>query len=239
MLVSLLLSGSAKAEDYIDSHDPSILETARQITVGLNSPVEKGVAIHDFVRDEIKFGFTGRLYDQRASEVLASKVGYCNTKSTLFVALLAAVEIPARQRFVDIHSDILLGFIDPGTRYVNHSCVEVFVNDRWVGTDSYIVDKALAEQSQSRLREENRVIGYGVHVSGVSTWDGTSDAYSQFLNNGEHPALTKQDHGIYRDVTEFYADGKRNNRLNTFTRLAFPLFAATANRRIASLRDSS
>lgn len=52
-------------------------------------------AIYHYVRDEILFGYN---VDDRipASKVLADGYGQCNTKGTLFMALLRAVGIPCR-----------------------------------------------------------------------------------------------------------------------------------------------
>ena len=51
--------------------------------------------IYDFVRDEILFGYNA---DDSipASAVLADGYGQCNTKGTLFMALLRACNIPCR-----------------------------------------------------------------------------------------------------------------------------------------------
>ena len=50
-------------------------------------------AIYNYVRDEIRFGYN---VDDAipASEVLKNRYGQCNTKGTLFMALLRACGIP-------------------------------------------------------------------------------------------------------------------------------------------------
>ena len=48
----------------------------------------------------------------RASEVLRAKVGYCNTKATLFIALLRAAGVPARQHFVDLRNVLISDFLN-------------------------------------------------------------------------------------------------------------------------------
>jgi transglutaminase-like putative cysteine protease len=163
---------------YIDSAHPIIISTTKQVIAGTTDQREAAVRVHDFVRDQVKFGWTSRFYDQKASEILAAKVGYCNTKSTLFVAMLRAAGIPARQVFVDINSAILNGFIDPGMTHVDHSYAEVFLDGKWLRVDSYIVDLPLASKARRALASENRVIGYGVHRDGTSVWNGRKDAFS-------------------------------------------------------------
>ena len=51
--------------------------------------------IYDFVRNEILFGYNVR-DDLPASRVLSDGYGQCNTKGTLFMALLRADGIPCR-----------------------------------------------------------------------------------------------------------------------------------------------
>ena len=135
---------------YIDSDHPAIVDAVHTNTAGARDAREKAVRIHDFVRDQVRFGWAPSLYDQKASDVLAAGAGFCNTKSTLFVALLRAAGIPARQHFVNIHAGILDGFIYPGTPYVDHSFAEVWLAGTWWQVDSYIVDRQLMTHAQAR-----------------------------------------------------------------------------------------
>ena len=224
---------------YIDSNHPAIVDTVHTITAGARDARDKAVRIHDFVRDQVRFGWAPSFYDQKASDVLAAGVGFCNTKSTLFVALLRAAGIPARQHFVNIHAGILAGLINPGTPYVDHSFAEVWLAGTWWQVDSYIVDRSLMTQAQARLAAENRLLGYGVHRHGVSEWDGRSHAFSQLVNDKSVPDLTTADHGIYADVGELYASGRGLNTLNIGARFLFGLFSRSANRRIEALREAA
>lgn len=224
---------------YIDSDDPTIIATANKLTEHLNSDTEKAIALHDYVRDEILFGFTGDFYKQKASEVLRSKIGYCNTKGTLFVALLRASGIPARQVFVNIKAELLSGIISPGARYVDHSYAEVFLDNRWVKTDSYIVDKMLFEKAKRKLVQENKIIGYGIHLYGTSDWNGVSDSFSQFKNEGSYPDLSSKNYGVQRDVSDFYKNIERaNNKQSLLGNIIFRLFVSEANNNIKKIRNS-
>ncbi|MHC1604593.1 MAG: transglutaminase-like domain-containing protein [Candidatus Methanofastidiosia archaeon] len=71
------------------------------------SKIEK---IYYFVRDEIKFGYN-ESDDISASKVLKERYGQCNTKSTLFMALLRAVKIPCRIHFFTIDKRVQKGII--------------------------------------------------------------------------------------------------------------------------------
>lgn len=221
----------------IDTEHPDIVRVARELTAGAASNREKAVRIHDFVRDRVRFGFQSRFYDVRASEVLAGGVGYCNTKSTLFIALLRASGIPARAHFVDLDSGLLRGVVDPGTPLVDHCYTEVWDGTRWVKTDSYIVDTPLRAAALERLRAEGRRYGYGVHAAGTGEWDGTRDAFSQFVAEPGHATFTRSDFGVHADVLAFYRDTPGAwNRLTPALRAIGPVAFSAANERAERIR---
>jgi transglutaminase-like putative cysteine protease len=222
---------------YVNSEHPDIKAVVAQIAPLALDPRERAVRIHDYVRDQVKFGWTSDFYDQPASEVLQSGVGFCNTEGTLFAAMLRAAEIAARQHFVDIDAKILSPLIDPGTAYVDHSFVKVWLGDRWYRTDSYIVDRTLHAVASLRLMQSGQVLGFGVHRDGTSDWDGRTDSFCQFVQSQAYPALSTRDYGVYDDVGAFYASGNGVNRLNLALRLGFGFFARSANRRIEALRS--
>ena len=226
------------ATRLIDKDHRGIRNAARSITAGKVTPVEKALAIFTFVRDEVRFGFTRGFWDNKASDVLASRIGYCNTKSTLFMALLRAENIPARQVFVDIDRDVLYGIIDPGTPYVDHSYVEVLLNGAWIATDAYIVDAPLFSPAQRRALQENKLLAYSVHATGQMAWDGASPAFAQFNMLDPRPISTRR-WGVFEDVADFYDKATDPwNRLNPFLRAGFGGFAAAANRRADRIRNA-
>ena len=223
---------------FINTDHRDIQSVSETLRSNSNHALDYAQNVFAFVRDEIKFGFTSGFWHNTASEVLNSRLGYCNTKSTLFMALLRSGGIPARQVFVDIHKDVLRGLIDPGTPYVDHSYVEVFLNDQWVATDAYIVDQALFEPAQTRLIEEGRILGYGVHQTGSNTWSGSSPSFSQF-NILDDRTIGTRHWGVFADVEDFYARAEAPwNRLNPILRSGFGVFASQANRRADAIRGS-
>ncbi len=235
LFASTVLAFTANAS-MIDSNAPSIVAATNRLVTNAHSDRERAIRIHDFVRDEIKFGWATGFYDQRASEVLATRIGYCNTKSTLFVAMLRAAGIEARQRFMNIDALIVRDFLDPGTSYVDHSYTEVKIDGRWLSVDSYVVDRPLANAARARLQREGKIVGYGVHRNGTSDWDGTKDAFSQFVNDGSYPNLTTKDFGVYADVNAFYASGNGVNTQPWAVRQLIGVFSRSANQRIENLR---
>ena len=69
---------------------------------------ERIKSIYNYVRDEIKFGYN---IDDNipASKVLKNKYGQCNTKGTLFMALLRACGIPCRIHGFTIDKELQKG----------------------------------------------------------------------------------------------------------------------------------
>ena len=217
---------------YIDHDHPDVSRTSERLTHGLTGDLDKAVAVHDFVRDEVVFGFEAGFYDLRASEVLRTGRGYCNNQGTLFVALLRAAGVPARLRFYALSSRVLDGVIDPGTLYVDHGIGEVFLEGVWRRVDSYIIDLPLAAGVRTQLEAP---VGLSMRRDARHDWDGRSDSFSQL-----HPDFVREEYGVFEDAATFYADvPNAHNRLGFIGRLAFPFIARSANTRLDRLRASS
>lgn len=105
---------------------------------------ERLKAIYTFVRDEILFGYN--VDDSvSASRVLRDGYGQCNTKGTLFMALLRACDIPCRVHGFTIDKKLQKGAMT-GIVYRNapqnvfHSWVEVYFENRWYELEAFILD---------------------------------------------------------------------------------------------------
>ena len=226
--------------EYIDFRNPLVSELAARLTGHLDSEREKACAVFGFVRDNIKFGWTYQFSNMKASDVILSGYGYSVSKSTIFVALLRACKIPARLVFVDISAEILSGYCFLSDDYLDHAFVEVLMDGDWIKTDAYVLDRELFVNAKERLQRENKKVGYGVHAHGTMEWDGTGDAFCQYVDDGHLPNLTVTNFGHKSDVLEFYktAEGTHNN-FDVFLPLA-PLFYFTfyiPNARVQLLRD--
>ena len=82
-----------QATPILDHHAPAIRQLIQQrnwTSLGLHDRVG---AAYAFVRDEIAFGYNTQ-DDLPASRVLADGIGQCNTKGTLLMALLRAMDVP-------------------------------------------------------------------------------------------------------------------------------------------------
>ena len=126
-------------------------------------------SIYNFVRDEILFGYN--IDDNiAASKVLADGYGQCNTKGTLFMALLRACNIPCRVHGFTIDKKLQKGAMT-GLVYKNapnnvfHSWVEVYFEDKWYELEAVILDKEYLTKLQEKESDcTGAFCGYGVAV---------------------------------------------------------------------------
>lgn len=222
---------------WIDAVHPRIVQLAADITRDAATPREAAVRVHDWVRDRIPFGIPPDFYALRASEVLDAGVGYCNTKTTLFSALLRAVGIPTRTHMFDLSAEVLRGLFDPRTAYVDHAVTELWLDGRWVGVDSYVVDLPLARAAAARLRAEGRGAGWGIHIAGSSTWDGFAPARIQCVEAGAPAGWVRADHGRFVDIGDFYErTPEARNRLGFVNGVLIRLASSGINRSIEAVR---
>ncbi|GBF96014.1 hypothetical protein Rsub_08829 [Raphidocelis subcapitata] len=168
----------------IDSDHPKVVERAHDIIDGAGDEVQRALLIYFFVRDAIKFGVPVKLDMLKASEVLALGYACATPKTTLFVALLRAVGIPARMHMVSINMAVNAGFGMPANVYGDHAYAEVFLHGCWFKLDSYAVDAPLFAAARARLKALGWRQGYGIHRRGINEWDGMSDSFCQYLVRG-------------------------------------------------------
>ncbi len=130
---------------------------------------ERIKAIYNFVRDEILFGYNSD-DSIRASKVLADGYGQCNTKGTLFMALLRGCGIPCRIHGFTIDKKLQKGAMTGlvyalAPRNVFHSWVEVCLDGVWYELEAFILDKPYLESLQSINSDcTGAFCGYGVAV---------------------------------------------------------------------------
>ena len=125
--------------------------------------------IYNYVRDEIRFGYN--VDDSiSASKVLADGYGQCNTKGTLFMALLRGVNIPCRVHGFTIDKKLqkgaMSGFVyKSAPQNVFHSWVEVYLEGIWYELEAFILDKEYLSKLQTlNAACTGAFCGYGVAV---------------------------------------------------------------------------
>lgn len=127
-------------------------------------------SIYNYIRDDIKFGYN--IDDSiPASKVLSDGYGQCNTKGTLFMALLRACNIPCRVHGFTIDKELQKGAMT-GIVYKNapnnvfHSWVEVCFEDNWYELEAFIIDKEYLTKLQNINSDcVGAFCGYGVAVT--------------------------------------------------------------------------
>jgi hypothetical protein len=222
----------------------TITSVVEQSIAGAATEREKAVALHDYVRERVKFGFNKYFDAGEVDYVLACGTGHCNPKSRLLVALFRTAGLKSSQHFVVIPKDILQGAIPP-SRYwmipaeLSHSYVEVKVEGKWYAIDSHIVDTPLLQAAQARLAAECRTLGYGARVDSINVWDGRSNAFSQFA-----PGLMIEGHGRVEELEQYFRSKQYRNRVlglrfNTMFRLMGDAGIAPMNAHIDKLRAGS
>ncbi len=213
-----------------------------QVVVKTAAEREKAIALHDYVRENVKFGFNKYFDATPPDYTLSCGHGHCNPKSRLMVALFRAAGLECYQHFVVIPKDILKGAISP-SRYwmipaeLSHSYVEVKVEGKWCTIDSFIVDTPLLKGAQARLVQENRPLGYGARPDSINVWDGRSNAFSQF-----DKSMMIEDHGNIDDLGEYYNDKRYRHvvfgmRINTMFQFMGEFGVAPMNVYIEKLRQ--
>ncbi len=166
--------------------------------------------IYSFVRDEILFGYNIS-DDITAEQVLKDGYGQCNTKGTLFMALLRAVNIPCRIHGFTIDKELQKGAMTGivyknAPRNVLHSWVEVFFNNQWYELEAFILDQKYLSKLQKRFIEcRGAFCGYGVAVKDfknpVIEWN-ANNTYIQSKG-------INQDFGVYDSPDEMYKEHKQ------------------------------
>ncbi len=196
-------------------------------------------AAYDFVRDEIPFGYNAS-DDLPASQVLADGIGQCNTKSTLLMALLRALDVPCRFHGFTIDKALQKGAIT-GLAYVLaprdiiHSWVEVWFEGKWINLEGFILDRPYLASLQQRFSAtEGAFCGFGVATADLQNppvdWVGR-DTYIQ--KDGINADL-----GIHDDPDTFYR--KRGVNLSGPKRWLFRSFIRHwINRHVARIRSSA
>ncbi len=155
-------------------------------------------SIYNFIRDEIRFGYN---VDDSipASKVLKDGYGQCNTKGTLFMALLRAVGIPCRVHGFTIRKELqegaMTGFVyKQAPKNIFHSWVEVYLEGKWYELEAFIIDKDYL----GKLQQKNSSCTGAFCKFGVGVED-FKNPVIDFNRNNTYIQSTgiNQDFGIY------------------------------------------
>ncbi len=162
---------------------------------------EKVKEIYDFVKDEILFGYNiGD--DVPASKVLKDGYGQCNTKGTLFMALLRACNVECRIHGFAIDKILqkgaMTGFVYKNApRDILHSWVEVKCEGKWYNLEGFILDKKylIGLKKEHKANADGSFVGYGVAVKNFDCPTIYFDCCDTYIQS---EGITK-DFGVYDD----------------------------------------
>jgi transglutaminase-like putative cysteine protease len=178
-----------------------------------SSDVERCVALHDFVRDEISFGFTSGFESVSPEQTLTLGRGHCNAQADLFRTLLESADIPARLRFVKLDKQVLryavpwpVFMLLPSKLF--HAVTEVWVNEIWVKTDSYIFQPYMFRSHKEKIERFGLTVGFGLTEESTCEWDAITDAFSQARSSD-----LDNDNPIYSSLQAALNEKAGNNRL--------------------------
>lgn len=219
----------------LDLDDPKLRIQAMSLTQLSDTDTQKVVAIHEFIK-AMPFGCVAGFDHVPAAAVLRAGYGDCHTKGTLFVALLRRVGLPARLRFVTLSSAFLYGIITPPHNTIIHAIGEVYLDGRWVQTDTYVTDSELENRAEKLLLDQGRKLGYGIHLDGARQWDAFNDAHGQSAASDE-ASLPMQHWGVAHDPEQFYTSADHPSlRRGWLKRAKWMLAAGLVNRRTQQIR---
>lgn len=171
----------------LNFEDANIQTLIKQKNWQTLSEFQKVEAAYNFVRDDIKFGYN--IGDElMATQVLDDGFGQCNTKATLLMALLRALNIPCRFHGFTIKKQLQKGAIT-GFAYliapksIIHSWVEIYFENQWLNLEGFIIDSKYLTKLQSKFNHvEGDFSGYGVATKNFKNppniWKG-SNTYIQ------------------------------------------------------------
>ena len=194
-------------------------------------------AIYNFVRDEILFGYNAD-DDIPASKVLKDGYGQCNTKGTLFMALLRACCIPCRVHGFTIDKKIqkgaMTGFVYKNApKNVFHSWVEVFFEDKWYELEAFILDKKYLNQLQNiNSTCRGSFFGFGCAVKDFK------DPVIDFDRNNTYIQSEgiNQDFGVYDSPDELLKE--HGQELSFIKKFAYRYFGRhLMNRNVKKIRN--
>lgn len=194
-------------------------------------------AIYNFVRDEILFGYN--IDDSiSASRVLKDGYGQCNTKGTLFMALLRACDIPCRVHGFTIDKKLQKGAMT-GFVYKNapdnifHSWVEVFLEGTWYELEAFIIDKPYLGKLQAKYSAcTGTFCEYGVAVTDFKNPVIDFDRNNTYIQSEG----INQDFGVYDSPDELLKE--HHQEISGVKKLAYRHYGRhMMNRNVRKLRE--
>ena len=166
--------------------------------------------VYYYIRDEILFGYNVK-DDITAEQVLQDGYGQCNTKGTLFMAILRALNIPCRIHGFTINKELqkgaMTGFVyNNAPQNVLHSWVEVLYNDQCYELEAFILDIKYLNNLQKKFSNcSGAFCGYGVAVKDFKNPTIDWNANNTYIQSEG----INQDFGVYNTPDELYNEHRQ------------------------------
>jgi len=227
-----------KETALLDFNHPSIQTLVKSSGWKALSPYNRIGASYQFVRDSIRFGYN-KQDALKASTILKEGIGQCNTKAVLLIALLRALDIPAKIEGFEVDASFQKELLPPLIRNLSpktflHSRVLVFYNSTWVPLEGYILDKPYIEGIKRKFTAfEGAFYGYAIATDDFNAlsidWRG-NETYIQ------KDAITKS-LGIFDGPDQLFAAHSQSlSKIKAF--LYRQSIRHLMNRRVSSIRNS-
>lgn len=170
-------------------------------------------AIYNYVQNKILLGYNK--YDNlSATQILADGIGQCNTKATLLMALLRAVDVPCRLHGTKVTKvfqrslmpKIMAKLAPP---LIIHTWAEVYYNGEWLSLEGVICDKVYIYGLKKLFPyHKGKFFDYAVAVKDFNNlqidWKGKSTTVQQ--------QAVVEDLGIFDSPDEFFTEYKQEYR---------------------------
>ncbi|MDP3618211.1 MAG: transglutaminase-like domain-containing protein [Ramlibacter sp.] len=195
-------SGWLGSTPLLDLEDTKLRLRAHAVTQLCKSEREKALSIYGYVK-RLPFAKPLKMRLHTAREVIAAGRGDADDKSTVLIAMMRAVEIPARIRYIELRGEILRG-LTSGVASAVRPVAEIWLNGTWMRTDTYIFDAAYMAAARRRLQDSGWDWGYGIHREGHMIWTAAGDAWLGGMPTAQDP-MVMNDMGVFSDPMELAA----------------------------------
>jgi hypothetical protein len=185
--------------ELLDLEDPKLRLRAHALTQLCKNEREKALAVYGFVK-RIPFAKPLKLRLRTARQVIDAGRGDADDKATVLVALMRRAGIPARLRYIELRGEILRG-LTSNVASAGRPVAEIWLNDCWMRTDTYIFDAVYMAAARQRLKMHGWDWGYGIHRNGHMIWSAAGDAFLGGVPT-ENDAMVMGDLGVYSDPLE-------------------------------------
>ena len=222
----------------LDLSDPKLRLKARSLTQLAHTDRQKALAIYAYVK-RLPYAKRIKLEYPTARHVIEQRSGDGDDKVTLLIAMLRVAGIPARVRYLEMKGVMLRGLVpSPNPPDAARPLAEIWLDGRWVRTDTYIFDAAYVAAALRNMRVRGWKCGWGLHVDADQLWNGKDDAFLGGLPTEEDPMLMRT-LCVVSDPLELVAPAMRRNgyRYRRSVRaLQWNMLAPAMSRSIGRLR---